>query len=83
MRGKMFSIAMPGVLLDTDNAGFNTSRDTMRWMLDQPAVGVPDLYCVSPLPGGGFAFEKEELDAIAQVWREYTARIDRMYGDEE
>ncbi len=83
MRGKMFSIAMPGVLLDTDNAGFNTSRDTMRWMLDQPAVGVPDLYCVSPLPGGGFAFEKAELDAIAQVWREYTARIDRMYGDEE
>ncbi len=78
MRAKLFSIAMPGVLLDTDNAGFNTSRDTMRWLLDQPAVGIPDLYCISPLPNG-FAFKKEELAALAEAWREYGEKIDRLY----
>ncbi|MBE6726308.1 MAG: hypothetical protein E7576_14135 [Ruminococcaceae bacterium] len=80
MRAKMYSIAMPGVLLDTDNAGFNTSRDTMRWLLDQPSVGVPDLYCVSPIPGA-FAFREAELKALAKVWEEYTKRIDLEYGE--
>ena len=80
MRAKMYAIAMPGVLLDTDNAGFNTKRDTMRWLLDQPSVGVPDLYCVSPIPGG-FAFDGSELTALSAVWKEYTKRIDLEYGD--
>ena len=80
MRAKMYSIAMPGVLLDTDNAGFNTKRDTMRWLLDQPRIGVPDLYCVSPIPGG-FAFDGSELTALSAVWEEYTKRIDMEYGE--
>lgn len=78
MRGRLFSTAMPGVLLDTDNAGFNSRRDTMRWMLNQCSVGVPDLYALSstaacPLDDADFA-------AIAEVWREYSSRIDAMYG---
>lgn len=78
MRARLFSIAMPGVLLDTDNAGFNSHRDTMRWLLAQPRVGVPDLYAVSatftcPLSYYDFA-------AIAQLWRDYSARIDAQYA---
>ncbi|MBQ2545653.1 MAG: hypothetical protein II557_05120 [Clostridia bacterium] len=80
MRAKMYRIAIPDTLIDTDNAGFNTRRDTMRWLLDQPETGVPDLYCISPLPGG-FAFRDEDLAALAEVWREYTERIDREYGE--
>ncbi len=78
LRAKLFSIAMPGVLLDTDNAGFNTGRDTMRWLLAQPLVGIPDLYNISPHPDGGFAFAPDELAALAQAWREYTDRIDLL-----
>jgi len=77
MRAKMFSIAMPGVLIDTDNSGFVTRRDTMRWQLNQQIVGVPDLYTVSP--NAVLDFNEDDLAAIAEVWREYSAKIDAMY----
>lgn len=77
MRARFYSIAMPGTLLDTDNAGFNTRRDTMRWMLAQPSVGVPDLYSLSPTPS--CALTRADFAALAQLWREYSARIDKMY----
>lgn len=80
MRGRLFSTAMPGVLLDTDNAGFNTRRDTMRWMLTQPSVGVPDLYSLSATPA--CELTRGDFAAIAQVWKEYSARIDAMYSAE-
>jgi len=79
MRAKLFRIAMPGILIDTDNAAFNTKRDTMRWLLNQHHTGIPDLYCISPLPS--MSFTKEDLKAISLVWKEYTERIDAMYGD--
>ena len=79
MRAKMFRAAMPGTLLDCDNAGFQTRRDTMRWMLKQPLTGVPDLYCLSPLPN--FGFSEADLEELAAVWREYTARIDARYPE--
>ncbi len=81
MRGRMFSIAMPGVLLDTDNSGFVTRRDTMRWQLNQNLVGVPDLYAISP--NAALDAEGEALGAIAEMWREYSAKIDAMYASEE
>lgn len=77
MRARLFSTAMPGTLLDTDNAGFNTRRDTMRWMLMQPSVGVPDLYSLSPTPS--CRLTRADFAAIAQVWKEYSARIDALY----
>ena len=80
MRRKLFSIAMPGALIDTDNAGFNTRRDTMRWLLDQPAAGIPDLYCISALEGN-FSMDKGDLEALAAVWKEYTDKIDRICGN--
>ena len=77
MRAKMFSIAVPGALIDTDNGGYTAHRDTVRCMTEQPETGIPDIYGVSPV--FGFAFTDEDLAAISQVWREYTERIDRMY----
>ncbi len=78
MRGKLFSIAMPGTILDTDNAGFNTNRDTMRWMLNQTAVGVPDLYCMSD--STSCKLSDDDFKAIGEIWREYSAIIDAKYG---
>lgn len=78
MRGRLFSTAMPGVLLDTDNAGFNSRRDTMRWMLNQCSVGVPDLYALSGTPA--CPLDDADFAAIAEVWRAYSRRIDDMYN---
>jgi len=79
MRARLFSTAMPGVLLDTDNAGFNTRRDTMRWMLMQPSIGVPDLYSLSATPS--CPLTRADFAAIAQVWKEYSAKIDAQYNE--
>ncbi len=77
MRGKMFAIAMPGILQDTDNSAFTSRRDTMRWQLNQQTVGVPDLYAVSP--NGAMDINSDDLRAIAEVWNEYSAKIDAMF----
>ncbi len=79
MRARLFSTAMPGVLLDTDNSGFTSYRDTMGWQLAQPFVGVPDLYALRgtercPLTDEDFA-------AIAQLWDEYNAVINSKFGE--
>lgn len=77
MRAKMFRIAAPLALIDTDNGGYTSHRDTMRCMTEQMETGIPDIYGVSPF--GKFSFTDEDLAAIAKIWREYTARIDAMY----
>ena len=79
MRAKLFAIAIPGVLMDTDNSAFVTRRDTMRWQLNQQTVGVPDLYALCSTM---FDFNSDDLGAIAQVWNEYSAKIDAMLGEE-
>lgn len=76
-RARLFAIANPGKLIDTDNAGFNTRRDTMRWLMNQPEVGVPDLYSLTAYRDG--VLTGEDIAAIAELWREYSERIDRMY----
>lgn len=77
MRGKLFSTAMPGVLLDTDNAGFANYRDTIHWQLTQQLVGVPDLY--SLIGTDTCPMDDADYAAIAQMWDEYNAKIDAMY----
>ena len=81
-RAKMYKIATPDSIIDTDNGGYNTKRDTMRCMLEQSEYGVPDIYGVSPFPS--MTFTDEDFAALSQVWKEYTDRIDAMYeGIEE
>lgn len=78
-RGKMFSAAMPGVLLDTDNAGYANYRDTMHWLLTQPLTGVPDLY--SLIGTATCPMDDSDFFALSQLWQEYTDKIDRLYGE--
>ena len=80
MRARLFSTAMPGVMLDTDNAAFHSHRDTMEWMLSQPQIGVPDLYAARSFRS--CTLDDEDFAAIAQVWDAYNARIDAMYEDD-
>jgi hypothetical protein len=79
-RAKICAAAMPGVLIDTDGTGINTNRDSLRWLLAQTGVGVPSLYCISPMSFGA-ALTEDEVRAAAQLWREYTLRVDRSYGE--
>lgn len=78
MRAKLYSIAMPGILQDTDNAGFADHRDTMHWLLQQQLTGVPDLYTLTSTDSCHLT--DEDFAAIAQLWDEYNAKIDRMYA---
>ena len=80
MRGRMFSLAMPGVLLDTDNSGFNTRRDTMRWQMDQAMIGVPDLYAL--MGNESCPLTDEDFLAISAMWKEYARKIDLLCGAE-
>ena len=76
-RAKMYKIATPGSLIDTDNGGYTTMRDIMRSMLEQPETGIPDIYCISDF--GQVHFGEEECAALSQLWKEYTDRIDAQY----
>lgn len=80
-RSKIFSIAMPSVLQDTDNSAFISRRDSMRWQLNQHTIGVPDLYAIDPTPS--FDINADDLGAIAEVWNEYSAKIDALFLNEE
>lgn len=77
LRAKVFQTAFPGVLIDTDNAAFNTHRDTMRWQLSQQFVGVPDLYSMVSTPN--CVLTDDDFLAISQMWKLYSAKIDAMY----
>lgn len=77
-RAKLFAIANPGTLIDTDNAGYSSHRDTMRWLLCQPKIGVPDIYSIRGVREDFIT--DNDLEAIAETWREYSARVDKLYG---
>lgn len=76
LRAKAYATALPEALIDTDNAGFGSRRDSMRWLLHQSHVGVPALYAVTATCG----MTEEDFRAVAQAWREYNARVDALYG---
>lgn len=73
-RAKLWGMANPTSLIDTDSGGFNTHRDMMRVMRNQPKIGIPDIYAVSDLPT--FAFTEEEWKEIASIWAQYAKDID-------
>jgi len=76
-RAKMYHIACPDSLIDTDNGGYSTHRDTMRCMLEQASYGIPDIYGVSPFHK--VTFSEDDLAALSQVWQEYSRNIDAKY----
>jgi len=77
LRARVYRTAFPGVLIDTDNAAFNSHRDTMRWQLSQQHVGVPDLYAMTSTPN--CPVDENDFWAIAQMWRQYSNKIDAKY----
>ncbi len=76
-RAKLWGMANPTSLIDTDSGGFNTHRDMMRVMKNQPAIGIPDIYAVSDLPW--FKFTEDEWKTISTLWKEYNDKIDKMF----
>ena len=75
-RKEIYDIAMPGVLFDTDGAAFTSHRDTMRYMMKAPEIGIPDLYCITDMPP--ITLTDEDWARVAAVWKEYEAKIDAL-----
>ncbi len=72
-RKKLYETAMPYSLIDTDGAAYRTHRDTMRYLLAAPSLGIPDLYCITDMPG--LHLTDDDWKAVADAWREYEKRI--------
>lgn len=72
-RKKLFSAAMPGVLLDTDSASFSNYRDTMEYMRYAPSLGVPDLYTLSSTPE--VSLTQEDWAEIRTLWERYSQSL--------
>ena len=75
-RKEVYEIAMPGVLFDTDGAAFSSYRDTMRYMRLAPTIGIPDLYCVTPMPS--LELSADDWASVSNIWADYSKRIDNM-----
>lgn len=76
-RKSVWEISAPGALIDTDGAGFAGYRDTMRYMRLAPTLGIPDLYAISPMPGAKLS--DEDWAVVADVWKKYSEKIDKLY----
>lgn len=77
MRRRIFAIANPDSLFDTDNSGFSSARDSMRYQLNQHMIGIPDLYMFTGNPA--MRLSDADLDAVSAQWKEYSAMIDTMF----
>ncbi|MBR5447267.1 MAG: hypothetical protein IKV40_02470 [Clostridia bacterium] len=75
-RARLWGMANPTALIDTDGGGFNTHRDMMRMLKNQPNIGIPDIYCVSKL--GNFCLTEDEWKTVADLWREYGEKCDNL-----
>ena len=63
-RAETADAVMPGVIVDTDGFRGRTGYETLRILLEQPSVGVPDLYYFPE------DFTEEDWDAVRNAWRE-------------
>lgn len=73
-RGDVYKAAIPGTLIDTDGAGFSSYRDTMRYMKLAPTIGIPDLYCITPMPS--LRLSDDDWKTVSLVWKDYCQKID-------
>lgn len=76
-RRNIYSIALPDALIDTDGASFSSRRDTMRHMRLVPTLGIPDLYCITPLSSA--ALTDSDWAEASEIWREYDRKIDKIF----
>lgn len=78
-RGKIWGTALPDSLIDTDGGSISTRRDTMRFLLGQKDIGIPDLYHVSDFKDS-INLTDEDWSRVAAEWQEYNEEMDRLYG---
>lgn len=77
-RRELYRMALPWSLIDTDGASFRSHRDTMRYMVEAPRLGIPDLYCITDFPG--IHITDEDWERVSNVWSEYSEWADRTAG---
>ena len=75
-RKALYNLALPRSLVDTDGAGYRTRRDTVRYLLAAPTLGIPDLYCITDTPC--MHITDDDWKAVAAAWREYERNLPRM-----
>ncbi|MBR6917785.1 MAG: hypothetical protein IKN38_06330 [Clostridia bacterium] len=75
-RRELYHIALPWSLVDTDGAGFRVRRDTMRYLCEAQDLGIPDLYCITDMPG--IHLTDDDWKTVSNVWREYSEWADRI-----
>lgn len=76
-RQKLYAMAIPNTLVDTDGSGFYSRRDTLRYIRRCTELGIPDLYEISD--NVNLTFTEEERAEIRNSWENYSAKIDAMY----
>ena len=73
-RAALWKSALPNALVDTDGCGYNTRRDTMRYLTRNREIGVPCIYAVSPTPY--LTLSDDDWAKVAGSWREYEAGLE-------
>ena len=79
-RAEVFTAALGDPLVDTDGCGYNTHRDTMKYLTRSVELGIPDTYAVSDTPF--LQLSDEEWASVAQVWKAYSAKIDKFLSED-
>ncbi|MDD6095054.1 MAG: hypothetical protein PUC29_04850 [Clostridia bacterium] len=77
-RAMLYKTALPDAVIDTDGSSFHSRRDTMRHLTMAHTIGVPDLYCITPMPS--LELSDSDWDKVAKVWSEYSEEIDKRYN---
>ena len=73
-REKLYSAALPDVIIDTDAGGACSQRDFERWVKGCGALGVPDLYFISSC--GAVRMTEDNAALVRACWAEYEkARV--------
>lgn len=76
-RKMIYSTALPDALIDTDGSSFHSRRDTMRHLTMAKEYGIPDLYCITPMPS--LELTDEDWAKVAKTWKEYSKEIDQKF----
>ncbi len=72
-RTRLAQAVMRDVLIDTDSGGVGSRRDFIRWIKEQPKMGIPDLYYLTSQ--GKVPFDEEDIALIRETWAQYEARL--------
>jgi hypothetical protein len=72
-RAALWKCALPNALVDTDGCGYNTRRDTLRYLTRNHEIGIPCIYAVSPTPY--LTLSDDDWRAVAKSWFDYSMEM--------